>query len=381
MVPRIAVVFLVFVTSPMLATGQGTPGAPTESPGPAETSDNQKLELAQAKKTAATEEKKPELVRAALDLVQDVLKRDPINTQANILAGEIFLESNEFDSARDHFKMVLDIEPSNFRANLGYGKILNANRSYRQATAYLEKAERVAGDVKRTVDAKQALAIAYAGMGNVSKAIEKMDEVVRANPNDLDGLQTSVQIRLAAAGREAKYLEGPGGALAAAENYRKRAAEDVQQKPWDKDRLNRLSQAYDLELSAFRELHNSFYEHDARGQPTDKLLPGKSVDAAAALNRVAEKLSEHALLKLTLAQHDALMLAEKAVEYDPRNIKYLESLAGLYQRVQNRDRAVETCRKILELDPNHAQAKEYLQSLGETVTTQPAPAEEGASHR
>ncbi|MCK4342139.1 MAG: tetratricopeptide repeat protein [Phycisphaerae bacterium] len=369
MVPRIAILCLVVVTASTLAHGQGIPGTP---PGQVELTNVQKLERAHELKEAALEENEPEFLREALDLVSDVLEEDTLNTEARLLAGEILMEANEYDSARDNFSVVLEVEPSNFRANLGVGKIWNANRSWRQATAYLERAERVAADLERAVEVKRALAIAYAGQGKLTEAIQKMDEVVRADPDDLDGLQTSVGIRLGAAARDPKYLEGEEGALAAAETYLKKVTQVVQQTPWKKEELDRLNQAYELLLAALRTLHNTFYEHDIRNQPTDKLLPGKEVQAAAALNRIAEKLSEHALLKLTLAEHEALMLAEKAVEYDPWNVKYLENLAALYQRTKNRARAVETFRKILELDPQHPGAKQYLEAVGEPLSA-PSP--------
>ena len=60
------------------------------------------------------------------------------------------------------------------------------------------------------------------------------------------------------------------------------------------------------------------------------------------------------------------MIQEKAVEYDPKNVKYLENLAALYQAVQNREKAAEMCRKILELDPKQQRALDYLASLGAT---------------
>jgi len=218
--------------------------------------------------------------------------------------------------------------------------------------------------------------VAYAGMGNMSLAIDKAAEAAHNAPDDLDVLQTLVEIRLSGASRDPRRHMAE--ALADAENYMQKAKEEVERYRTDKAMLLRLSGAYDLLLAGLREHHTSSYERDVHNQPTSKLLGGHEAEASATLNRTCELLREQALLKLTLADHDILVLAQKAVEYDPKNTAYLENLATIYQRTGFRDKTIETCRKILALDPKHAGARQYLQSVGEPVEpagTQPAPIE------
>lgn len=362
MAPRFVLSFTLSVWCFVAGAQTTQPGAPASPPPRPELPAAQLVEMAQQKKEAGALSEASQLVRAALE-------RDPANTEAHLLAGEISFEARDYDAARDHFKLVLDVDPVNFRANLGYGKILSANREYRQAANKLETAERVASDPQRMVDVRRALAYAYAGMGRVNDAVTKAEEAVKLDPQSLDARQTLVEIRLAAADRVPAQLEP---ALADAEAYVQKNKDVVQQKPWDKERLQRLDSAYELLLSALRTLHNSFYERDLRRQVTNALVSGKQAEAAAALNRTAEVVSEQAALQLTLKEHDAVMLAEKSVEYEPKNLRYLENLAALYQRIKNRDMAVQTCRRILELKPDHEGVRQYLEAVGESPAPRPA---------
>lgn len=363
---RLTAVGFILVVLPFIAAAQqGTPATPPPTPG---TTDVETLARAQALLDEGKEKGDAQLLQQALDLVTSVLEGDRLNIQANLLAGDLLMAANHFNQARDYFKIVLEREKSNFRANLGYGKILAANHLWRQAAAYLEEAEDVAVGVERIVDVKTALAFTYAGMGNIHRAIEKAAEAVRADPNDLDALQTLVEIRVDGASRMVTQTEP---AVQETDRYAEKAAEAAQAAPADHAALTRLERAYSLQMTALHVLHNSFYQRNVHNEPTNELLPGKGVEAAAALIRMVEVMANQADLKRILADHETLLLAEKAVEYDPANIKYLETLAALYHRTGSSEKAKQTCERILKLDPNHVGAKQYLGKAGKQGTTHP----------
>lgn len=321
----------------------------------------------------------------AVDVLKNVLKNVPTHTGANLLAGDVLIDLKDFDSARVHYMKVLELEPSNFRANMGIGKIWIANRVPRQAASYLEQAEAVAPPDGRA-EVKHLLASTYAQMGQVPRAIEKAQEAVQADPDDLDALQSLVEIRQAAAARDVQQV---APATADAEKYVQKAVEAARQEPWERDSLTRVSHAFDLRIAALQAYHNSFYKRDYRNQPTDELLPGKGPDAAAVLVRSADAMREQALLRLVLAEHDALLLAETAVKptYDPKNPKYIEFLAASCQQLQDltarllgaaalankklNERVAESCRKVLEVDPQSEAARRLLEAVGGSLTTQP----------
>lgn len=341
----------------------------------------QVLERARAAFEQAIEQRDAELVTQATEVVREVLQRDPGNIEAHLLAGEISLDVAkldprlaDFDSARNHFMMVLEAEPNNYRANLGVGRIWNANRVWRQAVAFLEKAEAVAATPEQAIDVKREMAIAFAGMGNKTRAIEKAAEAVQLDADDLEALRTLTEIRLSAATTDPeRYLDQ---ALADAELYLNKCREEAARNPTDREKLVELNEAFDLLLAAVREHHTTLYERDIRQQPTDKLLLGKEPEAAAALLRMAELMREQALVRLTLTEHENLVLVEKAVEYQPENVRYLEALAVLYQRIHDRENAIATSQRILELDPDHEGARQFLESVGAPLSApEPSPAD------
>ncbi len=299
-----------------------------------------------------------------------LLTRDPLNTDANLLAGELGLEANDYDTARKYFMQVTQIEPNNYRANVGLGRIWNANRSFRQAVLFLEAAERVAPDIKRGSEVKRLLASSYIGMGNVTKALEKIEEAIRLDPESLESLRARMDIHLQLAQRDPAFISA---AVSDTNDYLARVRKQAEAEPGNVERLREVEQAYDAAIQAVRTLHNSYYERDAQRRPTNRLLRDKEADAAAALNRLAELAGEVAVIRLTIANHDIIQFAAaKAVELDPKNVKYLENLAALYQRTNQREQAIETCRKILALQPSHAAARQFLDSVGVPVTSEPA---------
>lgn len=375
MVARIAnlALFVLIVALPVCA--QSGAGTDQEPAGQAGVTLEQALDHAQDMLDAGSQD--AEFLKEAVKLTEAVLERDPENINAKLLNGELQLLLGEvsprdanFDLARRHFKSVIDSEPSNFRANLGYGKVLLANRAWRQASFFLETAEGVAPQKKRA-EAKQLLATVYTRLGQSAKAIEKAEEAAQVDPDDLDALQTLVNIRISIAGNDPRHMEG---AMAAAETYVKKSARAVEEAPWERARLERLATAYQLQVAMLSTYHNALYVRDVHNVPTDQLRPGKESDATSVLLLMAEKMRLQAAVRSALIDHDAVMLAERAVEYQPNSVRCLEALATACRRIQDREKAVEAWRRILSVEPNHAEARRQLTALGAASATPPEAA-------
>ena len=359
---RSAVVAVMLLACPLLNVAQDETEPPKQQLTPREV-----LDRAQQMLDGGVRD--PRFLVEALDIAEKVLDRNPANTQALIVAGDILITSGQganFDKARDYYKRVLDLEPRNFRANLGTGRIYLGNRTWRQARYFLEQAELVAPD-DRQAEVKRLLALVHTGLGEATRAVEKAQAAVQADPNDLDSLQTLVDIRLQIARRDPRQLSP---AVADAEAFVKAAAREVEQAPWDRTRLTRLAQAYQAQTTVLRNYHNSLYERDVHNQPTDQLRDGNEAEAAAVLIRLAEKMRLDAQLRLVLMEHDVIVVLERALEYEPENVRYLETLADGYQRISDRDKAVTAYQRILQLSPEHPGAIEQLQRLGAPLTTE-----------
>lgn len=386
MVARIVACGLLIVLAPPLVAQEDPSLAGPSEPRAVTISPDQAVERANALYEAGQ-------IAEALDLLKSVLKTAPGHIEAMLLGAEILIASNDYDLARTYYKGVLDKEPSNFKANLGTGKIWLANKYWRQAVSFLEKAENVAPQEGRS-EVKRLLAGAYAQVGQLQKAIDKGLEAVQVAPDDLDALLTLIEIRQAMLVRDPEQVEL---ALADAERYVQKAAQAVAWAPLDRRALARLDGAYNLLVTfgprqgILQVYHNSFYQKDFRGQPTDELQPGKGADAAALLMRIADVYRQQALLRLIGAERDAILLNETAVgdEYDARNVRYWEQLALSYQQLQDltaklvgpevyadptlQERTVEACRKVLELEPDNERAQQYLRRVGVPFTPPSAP--------
>lgn len=367
---------LVAVVSALLI-GPGAGGAPQETaPPPAQLAPDEAMDLARQKLDAG--ELTPQSRSDALELVRAVLDRDPGNIKAKLLGGELLLEAGpqtDFTAARKWFGDVLGLEPLNFRANLGLGKVWHASRYWRQAAQYLEKAEQVAPQDKRA-EVKRLLASVYAGMGDTGRALAKARESVEADPRDLDSREALVDVLLTAGARDPQYLEQ---ALTAADTYVAAAEGALNEAPAERKHAERLERAYQYRLGTLRAFLTSLYERDVHDQPTDRLRPGRQADAAATLARMAESTRRHAAVRTLLADHDAVVLLERAVQYEPDNLRHLEALAAAYERTRNGEGLVEACRRILQIDPNHAQARKVLGIVEPSAATQPAATQPDAT--
>ena len=386
MLPRLVAVGLLVLTPALPVLGQGIPsGEAPPPPGVVGLNPDEAVERARGlHQTGRTAE--------ALDLLKSTLGAAPGHVEASLLAADILVASNDYDLARNYYMQVLDKEPSNFKANLGIGKIWLANRYWRQAVSFLEKAKDVAPQESQS-EAKRLLAGAYAQVGQFQKAIDWSLKAVEDAPEDLDSLLILVQIRQALLARDPKQIEL---ALTDAEKYLGKAAQAVARAPLDRKALARLDGAYEIlvapppDVGILQTYQQSFYQKEPGGRAIDKLLPGKGADSAAVLMRIADIYRQRALVRLVNAEQDAIVLIETAVkdEYDAKNVKYWEQLALTYQQLQDLtaklvgpeayadrtlpERGISACRKILELDPDNEAARQYLQAVGAPLTSQPA---------
>ncbi len=93
------------------------------------------------------------------------LRPDYVATLVNL--GNIFLELNRLEEARESFSAALAIDKNNPAANYGLGQVAVSKRSYADAVDHFEKTLAQVPDANRV---HYALAMAYRGLGNAEKA-------------------------------------------------------------------------------------------------------------------------------------------------------------------------------------------------------------------
>jgi len=130
------------------------------------------------------------------DLTDDAIRRygiartlRPEYVAAPVNLGNIYLQLNRLDDAKENFKAALVIEANSAAALYGLGQVALSQRSYAEAVNYLEKALALTPGANRI---HYSLAMAYRGLGNREKASTHLAQQgtvgVRVNDSLVDGL-------------------------------------------------------------------------------------------------------------------------------------------------------------------------------------------------
>ena len=93
------------------------------------------------------------------------LRPDYVATLVNL--GNIFLELNRLEDARESFSAALEIDKNNPAAHYGLGQVAVSKRNYAAAVDHFEKTLAQVPDANRV---HYSLAMAYRGLGNAEKA-------------------------------------------------------------------------------------------------------------------------------------------------------------------------------------------------------------------
>ncbi len=295
----------------------------------------------------------------AIQTVRAILEGQPEDVEAKLLAGELLMlpGGEDFEAARRYFQQVLQTEPKNFRANLGMGRIWLETNYWRQADNFLKDAEAVAPE-KRRVEVLQLRARALLGAGNTREALEKAEEALRADvEKTADSYRTLALVAASIAQRDPAQAQA---ALKQAAQYVQRAAELARERPWERRRVRELLNAYDMQIATLTLYYQSLCERDLRNNVLDRVKRGNEAAAAGALAQRSERMRLRAAVAAMDAEHEALVLLERAVELQPTSVPVLEEYAAALARVQDRERATRVYERIRELDPQNAAAAQYL---------------------
>lgn len=301
----------------------------------------------------------------AQPLVTTILAEDKSNLLALSLSGEIYENLNQREAARAAYNAAREIQPNDFRANLGLGRLYVGSNFGRQALHYLEIAEPVCPPERKS-ELYLLMARAQRAAGSATKALEAIQKAIEADRSNYQAWQYATLLLTEA--------EDFDRALVATQQLARLAEIELARDLGNVEALQRLNTAYEARLSVLRAYHQRLYERNVDGSYSDRLIPGTEKSAAAMLQAVIETMVLQAELRRTYAYHQAIPLAEKMVQYDPDNAANWMQLALLYVNTAQNARAAETLRKVLELEPDNAQAREQLERLSAAPAPTSAPA-------
>ena len=120
------------------------------------------------------------------------LRPDYVAVLVNL--GNIFLELNRLDEAKQNFSAALELDKNNPAAHYGLGQVALSSRSYAEAIRHFEATLAQAPSANRV---HYALAMAYRGLGDVEKVKAHLAQQgsvgVRVSDPLLDGLQDLIE--------------------------------------------------------------------------------------------------------------------------------------------------------------------------------------------
>lgn len=342
----------------------------------------------------------------ALKVYQDLIAEDPKDAQSQLRVSQIYRQKNDFAKAREASRKALEIDPENLEARFNdvnlfeaEGKIAEAltllkdmlGSTRKQSYSTSEKANRVAllerlGVMYRSNEQPQEAVAAFREIGELdatlsprvaaqvietyraakeyAKAEREADEAAKKHPDDrtLRMVRASV---LAETGKPAQaveelktLLDGKSDReiqLSIAQAHEK--ARNYPEMAKALDAAEKLSESND-ERETVLFMRGAMYEklkqYDAAETEFRKTLalnPGN----ASALNYLGYMLADR-----NVRLSEAQQLIQKALERDPNNGAYLDSLGWLYFRMGKLDEAEQTLRRALERFPRDPTIHDHL---------------------
>lgn len=303
----------------------------------------------------------------AIQVLQQVLQRDISNKEAFGLLGDIYWEMGNAELARKNWLAVLKIQENDFDANLGLGQMYLRSGVTRSAAHYLETAESVAPP-DRLVDVLIPLAQAYGPLGLRQKAIETIKRAISLKADNYDAWYVLVGLEA----DMATTIEQFDQADTDAQRLIQLATQELQREGITLERAQRKYNAYNLRLQVLRSFGKVLFEMNPDSTLSDQPIAGRENLAANVLGRVVETRLLQEDTRRLLAYFDILPIAERAVEFSAgKNADLLLTLAMLQERTGQLDKAAESFKKVLALDPSNAAAQQHLSALQRRLGTLP----------
>jgi tetratricopeptide (TPR) repeat protein len=349
-------------------------------------------------------------IDAALDQYRTIQDADPQDATAALRVAEIYRRMGKFDLAMENLKKAGALVQDSLEIPYNEALILEAQGKYEEAAAVLQKmvskplpADARAGDksnralflerlgniyreagrpllaletFRKIVDlggdeaarGYQDVIDAYREQKQWSDATRTAHEAVKKLPND-KGLKLTLAQQLADSGK-------PDESVQMAKAVLKGGAEDrdtyimlsqiyMRLKRW-KESEDAIAQAEKYATRAeekeyIRFLQGSIYERQKKfdlAEQAFRQVLQQNPSNSMALNYLGYMLADH-----NSHLEEALTLIKKALDFDPQNGAYLDSLGWAYFKLGNYDQAEENLRRAADKSPNDATVQDHLGEL------------------
>ncbi len=246
--------------------------------------------------------------------------------------GNIYREAGRPMLAMETFRKIIDLGGE--EASHGYQDLIDAYRDQKQwsdATRVAQEAVKKLPDDKTL---KLTLAEQLADTGKETESLQMAKSVLKGGPEDRDSYIMLSQIYM----RLKKWKECED-ALAQADKLATRP-EEKEYVRFLQGSVYERQKKYDLAEQAFRQV----LQQDPNNSMTLNYLGYMMADRNVHLE-------------------EALTLVKKALDLDPQNYNYIDSLGWVYFKLGNYDQAEENLRRAADKSPNDATIQDHLGEL------------------
>lgn len=300
----------------------------------------------------------------AVNLVNLVVQREGGQRSIDVLRmlGDIAYDMQNVEEARNNWLLVRKIQPGDFGANWGLGRLELHSNQPRNAKHYLEAAERVIPANKPELAPLVLIALAQAceGTGQRSQAVETVTRALRLDPKNLDAwfVLTKLQADMA------RTVEDFDKALGSADQLLNIADADILSKGYSLATIQQKQVAYQLKLSVLYSYRNLLFIRNPDGRPSDRPIPGQESLIARILDKAVDVLLQQTELERLARHFQIVEMAQEVVNLDKgTNVPTLLKLADLQAATGQYPAALQNYQRILEMDPLHKEAQRQVESL------------------
>ena len=315
----------------------------------------------------------------AINCFKSCLSINPESIKANLQLGIIYLKIKKYNESLKCLNKVKDLDPKNILGLVALGNVYLEMKKYDEAENILSEALKLD---KKNVEANAALGDVYFGMNEINEAIQKYLFVNKLKDNIPEihlnlahcffineKFESSIShyikaIKLVKNTRH-DYYYFLGNALMA--NYRTKDGIMAYQAAI-KLKPTKLNYYFAIAKACYMEkLNQKGIKYLERLLDLEK---DKSINTSILETEKDYTISDALFLLyklyITLPEPDysqCLAIIKELIRNEPKNIQYLEILAGIQEKKENFFEAIKAYKQILIIEPNNLDAKKKLNLL------------------
>ena len=263
--------------------------------------------------------------RQAEKSIQDYLKEKPKDMDARLRLATVYQKRKKNEEAIKTLKEVIKDDPKSLKAHLALVDIYEKLKMDKEAADVYEAIAKLAPDNKVVHYNKGVL---YYEMKQYDQAAKAFSMVLKLDNKDIDAREYLVEVY--------RQEKKPRQALAVLEKL-------MELRPEHWSYYAKAFELYD-QLEAYEEMTKTL---------------------ARAVGKLPQQPELRYFLAISYVKRNLLVEAihqfEALVKLAPKNTSYLMQLAGLYEQIGKTDKALQTYKRVLEVDPENPEAQDnYL---------------------